>query len=208
MKDKNTILTRLVTDKKKFECEVSVKLEKSIKHGRKSGSYWYYPVQWAEEYGVVKVLLEEMSKDGNESYYNPQPLNKDERWPDCVVKDQQGKSIAVEVTEFVDERVVGLNQRAKKDEDMCYRKWTDKAVVAKLTEIIRKKDTVSHGGKYAGFILVIHCDEFALTSCILFPTLERTVFPQMKNIQKVFLICSHEPKLGGGRHPYRELRTA
>jgi hypothetical protein len=59
-----------------------------------------------------------------------------------------------------------------------YREWSDQAVREKIAQILKSKDEKAHhGGLYGKLMLVIHTDEFELTSSRLFPILADSVFP-------------------------------
>jgi hypothetical protein len=154
---------------------------------RKHASFWLWPNKPVAERGVVRELLNSMHHDGDMRYQNPRSVNDD--WPDCKVDDEFGNTVAVEVTELVDEKAIRTAQRGEMD--FSYR--TDGEIKEQVSRILARKDLKSsHGGLYSKVILVIHTDEF--THLRLFPVIRNTEFMRLENIQEAFIITSYDPE--------------
>jgi len=165
---------------------------------RKSAAFWEWPDKSAKELEIVKNLLDSMERDGIKHYRNPRSLK--DNWPDCTIENESGNSIAVEVTELVDEEVI---QRCQQGEAV-YRLWTDEDIVDEVKKRLIGKDLKSfHGNLYSKVILVIHTDEFELIASRLFPALGKGEFPVLRNIEEVFVICSYDPKTKS--YPYYQI---
>jgi SAM-dependent MidA family methyltransferase len=166
---------------------------------RKSAAFWEWPDKSAKELEILKKLLNSMERDGIRHYRNPRSLK--DNWPDCTIENEFGNSIAVEVTELVDEEVIQRCQRG----EAVYRLWTDENIVDEVKKRMIKKDRKSfHGNLYSKVILLIHTDEFELIASRLFPALDKGKFPILRNIEEVFVICSYDPETKN--YPYHQIQ--
>jgi hypothetical protein len=179
---------------------IGYELDAVIRNRRKYASFWDWPDKKIKEWDVVEELLKSMHATGNCRYKTPvESVDNDP--PDCVIRDSDGVLIGVEVTEFVDQDAVAMNER----DANVYREWTDEAVQEKIAQVLADKDAKveSRRGLYGKVILVIHTDEIAtLQSFELFPILDASHFPRPQNIDEAYLICSYEPGVG---YPYVRL---
>jgi hypothetical protein len=154
---------------------------------RKHRSFWLWPKKPVMDRGIVRELLDSMHHDGDMRYQNARSVNGD--WPDCEVDDELGNTVAVEVTELVDEEAVRRAQRGELD----FSYWTDGDIKEQVRSILVRKDLKSsHGGLYSKVTLVIHTDEF--THLRLFLVIRDTEFTRLENIQEVFIIASYDPE--------------
>lgn len=170
---------------------------KAINKLRKYASFWEWSDKSTKELEIINNLLDSMVLNGIRRYSNPQSVK--DNWPDCTV-DESGHSVAVEVTELVDEEIIKRCQRG----EMVYRLWTDEGIVDKIKERIIEKDRKCfHGKLYNKVILVIHTDEPELIASRLFPVIIRGKFPFLRNIKEVFVICSYDPTYKG--YPYHQI---
>jgi hypothetical protein len=162
---------------------------------RKHGSFWLWPKKPVVERGVVRELLNSMHHDGDMRYQNARSVNDD--WPDCEVDDDLGNTVAVEVTELVDEEAIRTAER----DEMDFSYQTDGEIKEKVSKILARKNLKSsHGGLYRKVILVIHTDEF--THSRLFPVIRNTEFMRLENIQEAFIITSYDPSYDPVTHTY------
>jgi hypothetical protein len=176
-------------------------LDAAIRNRRKYASFFDWPDKAVKEWDVVCELLSSMHARGDYRYTHKFD-RVDGDWPDCVIRDSSGVQIGVEVTEFVDEKAVEICERGEN----VYREWSHQAVREKIAQILKRKDEKAHhGGLYGKLILVIHTDEFELTSSRLFHILADSVFP-LRNIDEAYLICSYEPTLDDAPNPYPYVR--
>jgi hypothetical protein len=180
--------------------QLAAMLNADLRNRRKYSASWEYPDRKVKEWDVVDELLMSMHAEGDRRYAKKvEPVDDD--WPDCVIQDSRGLEVGVEVTELVDQEAVEMCEKEK--EKKVYRAWSDQEVREKIEQILAGKDRKAHHRNlYSKLILVIHTDEFELTSPRLFPILDAAVFPRPRNIDEAYLICSYEPRLG---YPYRRL---
>lgn len=125
-----------------------------IKKQRKHASFFEWPQKDTKELGILICLISSLEKDGSSSYSDPQSTLKDP--PDCVARDNSGKLMGIEISEFVDLKTVRAAQHNKD-----YPKyWDIKDIIEKTQSIILKKDRKKfHGGPYSKIILIIFTDE-------------------------------------------------
>lgn len=101
-----------------------------------------------------------MEEWGGCPYRNLGPASEDP--PDCHANDAVGNLVAIEVTELVNQEAIRLSQS---DDNGFYRDWNEAKLIEKIGQIIRVKDFKQFmRGPYHKKILVIHTDEFKLTS--------------------------------------------
>jgi len=132
-----------------------------------------------------------MESRGEATYLNPISSLNDP--PDCVVLDQEGRKVAVEVTELVSSEAIKKNQ-GKKLEDRIYRDWRPNEVVTKINDIIQNKDGKTFkGGPYAKKILLIFTDEDTLLSRRFeyARLLQEQSFGPVKQIDEVYFLFSY-----------------
>jgi len=164
------------------------------------------PDKKIKEWGAVCELLRSMHARGDYRYKLPIESVDDDP-PDCVIQDSGGVRVGVEVTEFVDQEVIEMCERAQNErEQSVYREWTAEAVREKVAEILKSKDAKAQRwrGLYGKAILVIYTDEIVLQSPELFPMLDAGGFPRPQNIAEAYFICSYEPTptLSDNEKPY------
>jgi hypothetical protein len=198
-------------------------LDAVMRKRRESAPFWEWPDKEIKEWGVVEELLRSMHADGDHRYSGPVESVDDDP-PDCVIRDSRGKQVGVEVTEFVDQYVIEMCQKAKAEMAKiektetekakmieralsAYRDWTAVDVREKVAEILKSKDKRAYDrSRYCKVILVIHTDERVLQSPELFPILDAWHFPRPKNIDEAYLTCSYEPPGDDEKPcPYRRL---
>jgi hypothetical protein len=176
-------------------------LDAVIRNSRKYASYWdWRQDKKVKEWDVVDELLRSMHANGDYRYKTPVESVDDDP-PDCVIRDSDGNRVGVEVTEFVDQKAVEMNEKGEN----VYREWSEGDVREKIAQILADKDArlEPRRGLYGKVILVIHTDEVAtLQSPELFPILNASHFPRPQNFDEAYLICSYEPGVG---YPYVRL---
>ena len=147
--------------------------------------------------GTPTSVSSEVQSTGRAEYVGPRATGKD--WPDCEAKNAAGKTVAFEVTEFVD--AAALSQETQP------RQWSQDEIVTRLSAILAKKDQRGFGAGYAETVLLIHTDEFYLDPTHIETLLRAHCFRlRHRNLTKAFLLFGYSPQLG--RCPYIELQLA
>lgn len=139
------------------------KARQSVRRGY--ATHFEDPDKQMKELGVVKELLRSMELRGEAKYSNPISSLNDP--PDCVVFDREGREVAVEVTELVDEEAIRRSLHGDKVSQprTPVEEVEEIKVITKINCIIQKKDgKVFKGGPYAKKILLIFTDETILVS--------------------------------------------
>ncbi len=171
---------------------------------RKYASAFEAPTKRRKEIKVVELLVESMQADGISEFAEPRNSSADP--PDCVAVDAQGRSIAIEVTEFVSRRAVERNERERNalNPQWVYRDWRSEEIGPEITRILREKDAcVLKGGPHARFVIVIHCAEPVITSDVTYEALNSVRVGGLVQISDAFLLLQYEAGLG--RWPYRRI---
>jgi hypothetical protein len=112
--------------------------------------------------------------------------------PDCEATDVKGRRIAIEVTEFVDQKAI----EARK---LGYRggpaDWPRQKFTEALTAIIARKGSryaKLKGGPYeGGYVIVVHTDEAMLPEEIVAGVLDGHTFNRPEGVSRVFLVLSY-----------------
>lgn len=174
-------------------------LEK-MRRVRKYASFFEWPDKKLKERSIVEFLLNSMQLGGEAKYSKPIP-SPDEP-PDCVVSDEDGRPVAVEVTELVSAEAIRRNQRGNN----VYREWKFNEIAHELNNAILKKDGKRfHGGPYAKKIVLIFTDEIILQASQeeYAEYLAGLSFGPVEQIDEAYLLFSYD---GTDRCPYLKLR--
>jgi hypothetical protein len=151
-----------------------------------------------KEVGIVRELIESISKHCSCEYRNLRPRKDDP--PDCLAETFDGSLLGFEVTELVDQKAIELNEKGRE----VYRDWTDSEVLQELQTIIEEKDSKEFlGGRYEKLILVIHTAEPVLTHQQLRPVIDSRLFRQTKQLHEAYLLFRYDPETQG--YPYIQL---
>jgi len=172
-----------------------------IKRQRKHASFFEWPQKNTKELGILKCLIESLEKAGCSSYSDPHSTMKDP--PDCIARDNNGKLVGVEISEFVDLKTI-IDAQHNKD----YPKyWDKKEVIDKIQSIIQKKDRKKfHGGPYSSIILIIFTDETFLDRDEVIPYMKQHEFKRTNQIDEIYLLFSPDPRYDS--YPYIKLKKA
>ena len=139
------------------------------------------------EKGAVESLLDSMNATGHAEYFGPRATGQD--WPDCEAKNAAGETIALEVTEFVDETALAHKTQP--------RQWSHNEILTRLAAILEQKDQRGFGAGYAETVLLIHADEFYLDPSQIETLLCAQRFPlRHRNLTRAFLLFGYSPQLG------------
>lgn len=141
---------------------------------------------------IVDRLAREYARFGSSQ---PRATGRD--WPDCEGKNATGSMIAFEVTELVDAQALSHGSPP--------RPWSDEGIVARISDILKKKDRRGFGAPNAERVLVIHTDELYLDPPHVEGFLRGYHFALVhRNVTRAFLLFGYSPR--SGRCPYVELQ--
>ena len=127
--------------------------------------------------------------------------SRDDDPPDCEGI-LNGKRAAIEVTRLNHEKARALNMKARKEKKLeheVFFSWERDDLLLKIQKLIDKKDRDVKrysGCPYERYVLVMHTDEFVLTSDVVSEWLKHTTF-KGRFLTDVIVGLSHEPKIGG-----------
>src|SRR6266702_1881819 len=157
---------------------------------RKYVNFYEWPDKQDKEREVVECLLEGMEKNGEICFFDLRPGPSPNQAPDCVVDDEAGKTVAIEVTEFVSRKAIEMNQTGKE----VYRNWKPEEVIDEIQRIITRKDCVTYcGGPYSKTILIIHTDEIVLDHELYSAILSEASF-KVQKVDEAYLLFSYRPQ--------------
>jgi len=164
-----------------------MKQNQTIKKQRKYASHWECGDKLQKEKGVAKDWL-----DQSDTYHNLVCMPDRNCAPDFTIQDAKNNLIALEITELVDEKAVGENER----DNRVYRDYVDKEEIeCKLSKILCKKDQKKyHNGPYKKIIILIHTDEPMIQYEYHNDVIKDMNFTNFKQINEAFLLFSYHPK--------------
>jgi len=174
-----------------------------MKHQRKYASdfEWFRNEKGVKETGIVRTLLESLSRTSACEYRNLRHCKVDP--PDCLADTLDGSLIGFEVRELVDQETIELNERGNE----VYREWTDSEVIGKLSTILEEKDRKNYvGGPYRKLILVVHTAEPDLEYQHLATFLRSHLFGQTKQLTEAYLLFPYDSP--NKAYPYIQLKLA
>ena len=162
-----------------------------------------------KELGVLNDLLEGMEREGCATYSQPavSPLDP----PDCIAKNSLGNVVAFEITEFVSQDAVQINERARPErgkrptiDRMVMATWSEESVIAHVRSLLDAKDKKKYlGGPFAEHIAVIHTDEPLLIRADVEKWLAGKSFGPYRQLTSAYFLYSYEPGKG---YPFQSLR--
>jgi len=168
---------------------------------RPYASFFEWPDKEQKELGVVEELINELKTREGWNLGNLRPHRPDP--PDCVCKSEDGKTVAIEVSEVVCESAASRNARGEK----VYRVWQpgelSEAISARLTE---KDKKTFHGGPFDSIVVCLFTDEPALTHEVASRELASQLFGPLRQVSAAFLLFSYDP--GTRTYPFIRLALA
>jgi hypothetical protein len=177
------------------------KLRDRLAHRRKYAPFFDWHEKSRKELGVVEQLVRTMEARGEVEYRSLRCWSQDP--PDCIGKDNTGKTVAFEVTELVSEEAVRMNQKGRQ----VYRDWRPAEVVNRIDEILKDKDSkVYSGGPYCRIAVLIHTAEQVISFEEYGHILAEHTFGPLKQVTEAFLLMHYDPRLGNC--PYIRLSLA
>jgi hypothetical protein len=175
-----------------------------LRRQRRYANFFEWPNKQRKELGVVEELLKAMRLSGAETYHSPGFGPSPNVAPDCIVVDNSGSSIAIEVCEFVSEEAIRINQKEIDVIKAKYRDWLPNEVVEEVKAILMGKDGKTyHGGPYHKICILIFSDERVVTYGTCADVLKASEFGPFKNISEAYFMFSYDP--GFGYCPYMKL---
>ena len=154
-----------------------------------------------DELWTLERLFESMELNIDARYRSPSLLKNDP--PDVVAEDMEGNSVGFELTEFVDQSSVASADKGGR----TIRWWNLKDIIEELESIIMEKDSIDYGrSKFHEMVLVIFTDEYTIEFGKFSKDIADYEFPELSNIDKVYLLFSFDPRVGEG-DPYIQLTT-
>ena len=155
------------------------------------------------ELGVVTDLLGAMETQGSRRYHNPRSLSQDP--PDCDAQTLGGEPVAIEVTEFVSQVAVEMNEAARPGpgqvpamEQMVMAVWDQTSFISHLASALAGKDRkILHGGPYSEYVVVSYTDEPLLVRAHAEAWLSAHAFGPYQQITSAYFLFSYE-----GDHTY------
>jgi hypothetical protein len=172
-----------------------------IKHRRKYASHfeWFRTEKHLKEVGVVRCLIESISKGSFCEYRNLRPCEIDP--PDCLANNVDGALVGFEVRELVDQKAIELNEKGEE----VYRHWTDVEIIDEVAAILREKDYKNYAKKpLTKLILVIPTAEPDLDHKHLMTVLDSRFFDHTEQFNEAYLLFQYDSAVQG--YPYIELK--
>jgi hypothetical protein len=162
-----------------------------------------------KELAVLRDLFSSLEASGHRRYSEPHLAAEDP--PDCTLRTSSGGVAAVEITEFVSQKAVELNERARRVlgrhpemSEMVMARWDATSFLAHLEAVLTKKDRRTFkGGPYQEVIVIAYEDEPLLVREQVERWLDTRSFGPFKQLTHAFFLFSYEPASGG--YPYRRL---
>ncbi len=155
-----------------------------------------------KEVDAVRDLLGSLKAAGDVEYRDVSAAPKDP--PDFIAVNRKGQAVAVEVTEFVSEEAVRLNEAERRRlgrrpdiTEMQMAQWTEQAFVGHMRELLQGKDRKTlNGGPFEEYLLVLHTDEPLLVRSEVEGWIPSHSFGPYAQITAAFLLFSYEPGRG------------
>jgi hypothetical protein len=172
-----------------------------IKQRRKYASHfeWFRAEKHLKEVGVVRCLIESISKDSFCEYRNLRPCEIDP--PDCLANNVDGALVGFEVRELVDQKAIELNERGEE----VYRHWTDVEIIEEVAAILKEKDSKNYVTEHlTKLILVIPTAEPDLDHKHLMTVLDSHFLDQTEQFDEAYLLFQYDSAAQG--YPYIRLK--
>ncbi|KWA45805.1 hypothetical protein WL27_05345 [Burkholderia multivorans] len=157
-----------------------------------------------EEWGVVTTLAESLAANGQLFFFDLARRGRDNDPPDCEAVDANGRRVAIEVTELVDERAIQAYKRGAVYE---WAEWTRDGFISSLAKRITekgKRHAILKGAPYdGGYVIVVFTDEPLLPIETVTTFLRDHAFARPAGMTRAFLLLSYDPRTES--YPYVEL---
>lgn len=151
-------------------------------------SFFEWPDRQRAELGVVEELIVTLRERSERRLLAPEIFRPDP--PDCVCINEQGKTVAVEITEVVCSDAARLNAQGRD----VFRYWRPGELHEHLSQQIEKKDKKQfHGGPYSEVMVCLFTDEPSLTIDRLGRDLAGAVFGPYVQVTAAYIVMSYDP---------------
>jgi hypothetical protein len=191
-------------------------MEELVRKWRPYAALSWAPKKAWQEVEMVRRLSDSLASGGAPTFCNIKkfrdPSGKDLP-PDVIGTDAHGRSMAFEVTELVDQCAIEENVRRfrasgsqpsilrtgdeiKQNWSPVYRLWDAPSLLTELERILREKDGKLRGvslSKYERVVLVIHSDEFELSSDIYVKVIGEHQFSRPDLIREAYVLLPYRP---------------
>lgn len=169
-------------------------LKKTMRKKSRHAGYWEEPDKRGKEVGVVEDLLIAICKREGRDWIKQKSVesspSSDRDAPDVIGETKTGVRVAFEVTELVDEKMIGEHIKGQPES----KDWQLDEIISRLQAIIAKKERVDYGGKIFGLIiLVIHTAEKEITAHRYGSAIAAHQFAQQGQIDKAYLLFKPWP---------------
>jgi len=179
-------------------------IERSQKRGYATFFEWPLNRDLAE-LGVVRYLLASMEADGQTQFHHARSRGRGNDPPDCEGTDNQGRRVAIEVTELVDPKGISNYQAGRTDQWIV---WTRDSFLAGINERLAskaKRTRALKGAPYpGGYAVIIFTDEPHLNRASVHTYLKNHRFPHFAGLSMAFLLLGYDPAIK--RCPWFRLR--
>ena len=156
-----------------------------------------------EEWGVTNALRESLERSSEAFFYDLKSRERGADPPDCEAVDNEGRRIAIEVTELVSEKAIRATKRGMN----VWANWSEEHFIASLAARIKEKGdryvTLKDGPYEGGYIILVHTDEPMLSTDIVRAFLDGRAFHRPEGVTRAFILLSYDPRLQ--TCPYFEL---
>lgn len=190
---------------KEDEKEIVALMRAAREKARGYADFYSWPIDRdIEEWGVANTLFESLLTSGEAFFTDLLQRGRGNDPPDCEAMDDQGKRIAIEVTELVSSDAI---KAYKQGHVYDWADWTKEALIESLNKLIAAKGArYAHlkGGAYeGGYVILIHTDEPTLPIETVRKFLADQTLDKPEGVARVFLLLSYDPQ--SQSCPYIEL---
>lgn len=174
---------------------------KLVQVDRQYASFFETSDQQVSEWGVAFTFAESASCEPGFPLRGLKTRGPGEDPPDCEAIDCHGRTVALEVTELVDERALAAAQRGQSN----WAPWHEEKVRTAIQVRLTGKDGKHlKGGPYDEYLVLVHSDEPGLSRDLVERALAGHSFDTPKRINRAYLLMSYDPAKKG--YPYFPLR--
>jgi len=172
-------------------------LAEAVAKQRGYADFFHWHEKRQKELGLLEAFAEAAVQSGLP--VSEPRLEEEGRDPPDAWVTLEGRRIAIELTEFVDQELVHAQRQ---DGQSHWRWWTQQDFEGKLVSVVRGKDHAGFGTT-VDYWLVIHCDEPALSAELVARYLAALTPIPTRGVIRPFMLLSYEPALK--RYPLLEV---
>ncbi len=182
--------------------ELADELDRIVNQERVYASFRERGPKELKEVDVARDLLDSLTAVSEHAYRNLQPSPQDP--PDCVAINEREQAVAIEVTEFVSEGAVRLNEAERRKlgrrpdvTELLMAQWTRDEFIAHVASLLAEKDgKILIGGPFEEYVVVVHTDEPLLEWKAAEGWLSSQMFGPFKQVSSAYLLFSYHPGIG------------